>query len=628
MESSNDICSLFDSYLSKTESSAHEITWIMFSTKLRSSSKKNQNKRSSYVGVMQFANQKTFSSREFGSYREGITWWFVLDCGYIKSHSTSLDDPFNPYQFQKFLDSYLPNDESSTHEITWRMFSTQLRSSSKKNQIKWSSDVGDIKFSRIWAVPRRNHLVQMNLDVSRRVSLTRSEIQEWLILDRGYIKSHSASLDDSFNPYQFQKLFLYFLRNPGGVGGRETLVAEEKPRLRTFKADPYQNSLHLSFSFLFPQKMFGLLKKSKLQQDVYFPFKTVLEKEQMIFGNKKQFASTRFDFVQKQRNQRKRQNRFDDDEKWIRSGDRPFTKAKRSNRDVFDQNELQNYVSLEKKLHMAIHAIRQLKKKENTNTSPAPKQQKCSQLNYGAPQRRISSTEFRCGSYAICKSGNIQFSRIWAVPRRNHLVQMNLDVSRRVSLTRSEIQEWLVLDQGYIQSHSASLDDPFNPYQFQKRCLPSRIISNTQTRISANYHTSSNQNTRITTIKYKKSKREQRRSYSEFAYERLQQGISLGSRAVGEIPSSSNPKTAKPNRVAARNNKNGKTPYILAPRSVYAFPLLPLSRHSIKMEYLHFSDLPNYLQNSVFIRGNLTFIFPCEPSVNRPTVYGLLVKKS
>uniref|UniRef100_A0A0D3BUU5 CCHC-type domain-containing protein n=1 Tax=Brassica oleracea var. oleracea TaxID=109376 RepID=A0A0D3BUU5_BRAOL len=31
---------------------------------------------------------------------------------------------------------------------------------------------------------------------------------------------------------------------------------------------------------------------------------------------------------------------FDDDEKWVKSGDRPFTKAKRSNRDVFDQNEL------------------------------------------------------------------------------------------------------------------------------------------------------------------------------------------------------------------------------------------------------------------------------------------------
>ncbi|KAF3594823.1 hypothetical protein DY000_02020970 [Brassica cretica] len=95
----------------------------------------------------------------------------------------------------------------------------------------------------------------------------------------------------------------------------------------------------------------------------------------MIFGNKKQFASNGFDFVQKQRNQRKRQNRFDDDEKWVRSGDRPFTKAKRSNRDVFDQNDLQTYVSLEKMLHKTIHAIRQLKKKGYTNTSHAPKQQ-------------------------------------------------------------------------------------------------------------------------------------------------------------------------------------------------------------------------------------------------------------
>ncbi|KAG5404989.1 hypothetical protein IGI04_011108 [Brassica rapa subsp. trilocularis] len=58
--------------------------------------------------------------------------------------------------------------------------------------------------------------------------------------------------------------------------------------------------------------MFGLLKKSKPQQDVYFPFKTVFEKEQLIC-DKKQFASNEFDFVQKQK---KRQNRCDD-EKWV-----------------------------------------------------------------------------------------------------------------------------------------------------------------------------------------------------------------------------------------------------------------------------------------------------------------------
>ncbi|KAG5378215.1 hypothetical protein IGI04_026057 [Brassica rapa subsp. trilocularis] len=67
-----------------------------------------------------------------------------------------------------------------------------------------------------------------------------------------------------------------------------------------------------------------------------------------------------------------------------------------------------------------------------------------------------------------------------------------------------------------------------------------KTLISQRTRISANYHTSSNQNTRITTI---------------------------------NSPPCSSP----------------RTPYILAPRSVYAFTLLPLSRHSIKMEIFHFS---------------------------------------
>ena len=66
---------------------------------------------------------------------------------------------------------------------------------------------------------------------------------------------------------------------------------------------------------------------------------------------------------------------FDDDEKRVRNGDRPFTKAKRSNCDVLDRNELQTYASLKKMLHKAIHVVQQLKKKGNTNTSSAPKQQ-------------------------------------------------------------------------------------------------------------------------------------------------------------------------------------------------------------------------------------------------------------
>lgn len=46
------------------------------------------------------------------------------------------------------FDSYLLNHEASTHEITWRMCSTQLWRSSKKNQIKWSSDEGVMQFTK------------------------------------------------------------------------------------------------------------------------------------------------------------------------------------------------------------------------------------------------------------------------------------------------------------------------------------------------------------------------------------------------------------------------------------------------------------------------------------------------
>uniref|UniRef100_A0A0D3CDY1 Uncharacterized protein n=1 Tax=Brassica oleracea var. oleracea TaxID=109376 RepID=A0A0D3CDY1_BRAOL len=69
------------------------------------------------------------------------------------------------------------------------------------------------------------------------------------------------------------------------------------------------------------------------------------------------------------------QKKFDEDEKRVRNGDRPFTKAKRSNCDVLDWNELQTYTNLEKMLHKTIFAIQQLKKKGNTNTSSAPNQQ-------------------------------------------------------------------------------------------------------------------------------------------------------------------------------------------------------------------------------------------------------------
>ena len=45
------------------------------------------------------------------------------------------------------FDSYIPNHKASMHEITWRMFSTQLWSTSKKNKIKRSSYVTGMPFT-------------------------------------------------------------------------------------------------------------------------------------------------------------------------------------------------------------------------------------------------------------------------------------------------------------------------------------------------------------------------------------------------------------------------------------------------------------------------------------------------
>ncbi|KAJ4881905.1 hypothetical protein Rs2_38960 [Raphanus sativus] len=61
-----DIRSLFEAYLLNHDVSSRKTTWRMCLTQLRSSSTKNQIKRSSDVEVMQFTNQVIFSSREFG----------------------------------------------------------------------------------------------------------------------------------------------------------------------------------------------------------------------------------------------------------------------------------------------------------------------------------------------------------------------------------------------------------------------------------------------------------------------------------------------------------------------------------------------------------------------------------
>ncbi|KAF3607211.1 hypothetical protein DY000_02050384 [Brassica cretica] len=229
------------------------------------------------------------------------------------------------------------------------------------------------------------------------------------------------------------------------------------------------------------------------------------------------------------------QKRFDDDEKRVKNGDRPFTKAKRSNCDVLDQNELQTYASLEKMLHKAIFAIQQLKKKGNTNTSSAPKHQcPLNAFDIGAYNLGLGSFvsihegDTYLGELVELNQSDTYISELdelselsdtilevndlsdteeeaGLVAMRNGPFSGRRKIHKKFNLGRfytkfdqafgdgllpicikkyqqKESKSWScqALDRGYNKSHSASLDDPFNPSQFQKCRLPSRIISNTQ----------------------------------------------------------------------------------------------------------------------------------------------------
>ncbi|KAG5397524.1 hypothetical protein IGI04_019338, partial [Brassica rapa subsp. trilocularis] len=117
-----------------------------------------------------------------------------------------------------------------------------------------------------------------------------------------------------------------------------------------------------------------------------------------------------------------------------------------------------------------------------------------------------------------------------------------------------------------------------------------------RTRISVNYHTSSNQNTRITTIKVRNRKEREQ----TWARELSARFLVLATLRRLNLIESQLEITKTENCLSCSNFllcSSPRTPYILAPRSVYAFTLLPLSRHSIKWRFSIFPDLHNYLQN-------------------------------
>ncbi|KAG5374324.1 hypothetical protein IGI04_042363 [Brassica rapa subsp. trilocularis] len=123
-----------------------------------------------------------------------------------------------------------------------------------------------------------------------------------------------------------------------------------------------------------------------------------------------------------------------------------------------------------------------------------------------------------------------------------------------------------------------------------------KTLVSQRTRISVNYHTSSNQNTRITTIKIRNRKESKvdlipnlpwaRELSARFLVLATLRRLNLIESQLEITKTEILPLCSSP-----------RTPYILAPRSVYAFTLLPLSRCSKKWRYSIFPDLHNYLQN-------------------------------
>ncbi|KAG5415089.1 hypothetical protein IGI04_002656 [Brassica rapa subsp. trilocularis] len=124
-----------------------------------------------------------------------------------------------------------------------------------------------------------------------------------------------------------------------------------------------------------------------------------------------------------------------------------------------------------------------------------------------------------------------------------------MDLLKIVRYAESECQAWY--------NAKDTVGTEIHTVDFRLNKETRKTLISQRTRISVNYHTSSNQNTRITTIKIRNRKE---RANSPFC-------------------------------------SSPRTPYILAPRSVYAFTLLPLSRHSIKWIFSIFPVLHNYLQN-------------------------------
>ncbi|KAG7572473.1 hypothetical protein ISN44_As09g008320 [Arabidopsis suecica] len=157
----------------KIYSSCPEITWNTFSAQLPTTTKKNQPKRSSHEGVIQFSNQMMLSLPYLEADGSRVYDW-VYDAvinprtnhGEDYGRETTTQEqpsgnfnqvlPKTSGQSQFSLPEMTPQPfsvqtkakiYSSCPEITWNTFSAQLPTTTKKNQPKRSSHEGVIQFS-------------------------------------------------------------------------------------------------------------------------------------------------------------------------------------------------------------------------------------------------------------------------------------------------------------------------------------------------------------------------------------------------------------------------------------------------------------------------------------------------
>ncbi|KAF3594301.1 hypothetical protein DY000_02024450 [Brassica cretica] len=169
------------------------------------------------------------------------------------------------------FDSYLRNHEASTHEITCRMFSTQLRSSSNKNQIKQSSYVTVMPFTNQVIFSSREFRPPEKLEMDNLLSVepTTNSIMPKNIF-RFLVRLLPSKSLFRWTCASYQKTF----RNPSSGGLVKMFEADQRRLLSQFEVREFCDNL-----------VEGVVKALKTSDNCDLPFPEpdfMFDKEQTI----------------------------------------------------------------------------------------------------------------------------------------------------------------------------------------------------------------------------------------------------------------------------------------------------------------------------------------------------------